>query len=272
MEHGESVEMRLLRWAQPVEVLRSRYTTFEFPTHAHPEYTIGEVLQGSELFAHRGRQVEAPQGWFLHLNPTVAHTGRAADGSWSYVSLYPSVELLRLLLPELCRSGDPEFPAPVSYHPAMQGRLARFVGAVFQGADDLTLQSELLEILRVLLPPEPKPAAAQAGRSPRSALVARVRDRLNEDWAENVSLLDLAGAMSLTPLTLLRAFRDEVGCTPQTFRTARRLEVARGLIRQGGDLAAIALQCGFSDQSHLTNTFRRWTGLTPGQYRLHSLG
>jgi len=32
-------------------------------------------------------------------------------------------------------------------------------------------------------------------------------------------------------------------------------------------LAAIAQETGFADQSHLTSTFRRETGLTPGRYR-----
>jgi AraC-like DNA-binding protein len=71
----------------------------------------------------------------------------------------------------------------------------------------------------------------------------------------------------MSPLTLLRLFRDEVGCTPQVYRTARRLAVARKLVREGAELAAVAVRCGFTDQSHFTNTFRNWTGMTPGQYR-----
>lgn len=35
------------------------------------------------------------------------------------------------------------------------------------------------------------------------------------------------------------------------------------------EVAEIALMCGFSDQSHFTNAFRRVTGMPPRQYRLH---
>jgi AraC-like DNA-binding protein len=266
MEPGEYVEMRLLCWAPSLEVLRARYTTFEFPTHAHAEFTIGEVLRGTELFAHLGRAVAAPSGWFFHLNPSEAHDGRAAHCSWSYVSLYPSVEFLRRAMPELFAAGEPCFARPVSHRPRLRGRIGRFVAQVFAAADELTLQSDLFAILADLF----QSARAQPGPAPgsqRSAAVARVRERLSDEWAGNVGLLELASSVSLTPLALMRAFRREVGCTPQTFRTTRRLEVARGLLRQGGQLAAVALRCGFSDQSHFTNTFRRWTGLTPGEYR-----
>ena len=103
-------------------------------------------------------------GWFFHLNPSEAHNGRAAQGSWTYVALYPGVELLRSALPELCRGGDPVFPAPVSHRPAMRGRIASFVARVFDGADDLALQSELFDILGELIQPLPSRDARQPER------------------------------------------------------------------------------------------------------------
>jgi AraC family transcriptional regulator len=32
-------------------------------------------------------------------------------------------------------------------------------------------------------------------------------------------------------------------------------------------LALVAAEAGFADQSHLTRTFKRFTGMTPGRYR-----
>ncbi len=268
MNTTEYVEMRVLPWARPVDVLRARYTTFEFPTHAHAEFTIGEVLQGSERFAHQGREVEAATGWFIHINPMEAHDGRAADGSWTYVSLYPGVEFLRAMLPELCAHGDPRFDAPISYRPPLQGRIASFVRRAFAGADDLELQSDLVDILGALIPPSfPRNATRGPDAGSHAGAIARVRDRLAGEWNRNLTLAELAGAESITPLALLRSFREEVGCTPQIYRTAHRLAAAKQLMRAGGELAAVAMQCGFTDQSHFTNTLRRWTGMTPGQYR-----
>lgn len=272
MDPDEYVELRVLPWARPVDVIRARYTTFEFPTHAHAEFTIGEVLQGSELFAHLGRQVEAPTGWFFHLNPSEAHNGRAGQDSWSYVAIYPGIEFLRMALPELFTAGEPRFATPVSHRPAIQGRIASFVKMVFGGADDLALQSELFEVLRELIHRQSsREIPCSAGVSSRSIAITSVRERLLDEWDRNLSLAELAESASMTPLTLLRSFREQVGCTPQIYRTARRLEMARQLMRMGGELSAVALKCGFTDQSHFTNTFRKWSGMTPGQYRAIAL-
>jgi AraC-like DNA-binding protein len=268
MRADQYVELRVLPWTVSVEVLRARYTTFEFPTHAHAEFTIAEVLRGSERFVHLGTEVEARTGWLIHLNPSAAHNGRAGHAFWTYVAVYPGIEFLRWALPEVCMRGEPRFATPVSHRPTLRGRLAALVGRVFDGADDLHLQSELIDFLRVVIQPvSPGRARWIPGASGRSMAVARVRERLADEWDRNLSLIELATSEALSPLTLLRAFREEVGCTPYIYRTARRIAAARRFVREGTELAAVAVRCGFTDQSHFTNTFRRWTGLTPGQYR-----
>ena len=45
-----------------------------------------------------------------------------------------------------------------------------------------------------------------------------------------------------------------------------RVAYARKLIRDGESISEAALATGFCDQSHLSRTFKRIVGLTPGQY------
>lgn len=54
---------------------------------------------------------------------------------------------------------------------------------------------------------------------------------------------------------------------PNTFRMLMQLNAARRLLRAGQPLAAVAVETGFSDQSHLGRCFRRVFGVTPGRYR-----
>lgn len=37
-------------------------------------------------------------------------------------------------------------------------------------------------------------------------------------------------------------------------------------------LASLALECGFSDQSHFNRVFRKLTGMTPGEFRTLRFG
>ena len=57
------------------------------------------------------------------------------------------------------------------------------------------------------------------------------------------------------------------GMPPHAHAVAARLNPARSQLRAGGDLAEVALDAGFADQSHLGRWFRRLFGVTPGRYR-----
>lgn len=65
-----------------------------------------------------------------------------------------------------------------------------------------------------------------------------------------------------------RRFNRLHGMAPQAFDLTRRLNLARHLLRAGESIAAVAVDAGFADQSHLGRSFRRSFGITPGRYRL----
>ena len=50
------------------------------------------------------------------------------------------------------------------------------------------------------------------------------------------------------------------------YLNAVRIAQAQALIRRGMPLAAVALECGFADQSHLTRRFKGSVGVTPSAW------
>lgn len=101
----------------------------------------------------------------------------------------------------------------------------------------------------------------------------RVRDRLHDEFAERPSLSALAAEAGVHRVHLARTFRERYGCTVGSYVRQRRVEfAARELISGTTPLSGIALAAGFSDQSHLTNTFRRLVGTTPGAFRRRYAG
>ena len=90
-------------------------------------------------------------------------------------------------------------------------------------------------------------------------------------YAEPVSLQSLADEVGIHPSHLARAFRARHGCTMGEFVRRIRIQHARARLRQRGtDLAALAVELGFADQSHFGRVFKRCTGLTPAAYRRSS--
>jgi len=63
-------------------------------------------------------------------------------------------------------------------------------------------------------------------------------------------------------------FKKTSGLTPHRWLVQRRLERAQDLLLWSTlSLAQIALDCGFSEQSHFTRTFTRLVGTSPGEWR-----
>ena len=82
------------------------------------------------------------------------------------------------------------------------------------------------------------------------------------------ALRTLAGEAGVHPVYFAAAFRRFYGCSPGEYARRRRIDFARKQIANPElPLARIAVDAGFADQSHLTRVFKRFTGLTPREYR-----
>jgi AraC family transcriptional regulator len=112
-----------------------------------------------------------------------------------------------------------------------------------------------------------KERASEARKTP--AWLRSVRDML-ESRTLSIALTRLASIAGVHPTHLARAFRAHYGCTVGEFVRAQRIEDAKQHLRTSRPLSEIALDLGFSDQSHFTRTFRRITGMTPAAYRRQS--
>lgn len=112
-----------------------------------------------------------------------------------------------------------------------------------------------------------EPSVPREGGLP-PAMAHRIREYIDSRLAEKVNLEELAGIAGLSVHHFARAFRQSMGIPPHHYILQRRLEQAERLLRDTElPLSEIALQVGFSDQSHLARHFRRVTGISPGAAR-----
>ncbi|CDZ57468.1 helix-turn-helix domain-containing protein [Neorhizobium galegae] len=82
----------------------------------------------------------------------------------------------------------------------------------------------------------------------------------------------LAGLCNLSSGHFQRAFKASLGETPHKYVTRRRMELAcRMMAGTDEPLCRIALECGMTDQAHLTNSFRRLYGIAPNAWRKRML-
>ena len=94
------------------------------------------------------------------------------------------------------------------------------------------------------------------------------RDLLDAHVGASSSLRAIAAEAGVHPVYFAATFRRFFGCSLGEYQRRRRFQHARRLLaRPNVPLAQIAVESGFTDQSHLTHTFKRYTGMTPSRYR-----
>ena len=110
------------------------------------------------------------------------------------------------------------------------------------------------------------PSVPRGGLAPWQ--VRKVSAYIEAHLDSTVGTPDLAGLVKLSIFHFCRAFRASFGESPHTYVMRRRVECAQGLMLQtNSPLAQIAIECGLSDQAHLSKSFRRFVGESPGAWR-----
>lgn len=109
---------------------------------------------------------------------------------------------------------------------------------------------------------------APGRRGDRPAWLGRAEEVLRTRFAEPLSVAGVAAVAGVHPVTLARAWRREHGrSVGESLRRMRLESAAAELADTDAPIAEVAVRAGFYDQSHFTNSFRRYLRVTPAEYR-----
>ncbi len=98
--------------------------------------------------------------------------------------------------------------------------------------------------------------------------VVRCIDIIYENIYSGVTVSMIAQKLGLTPQYISKIFKKEVGITIFEFIMSRRIQAAENMLKFSEySSVEIANYMNFSSHSHFISVFRKYTGMTPKQYR-----
>ena len=229
------------------------------PTHTHKASFYHLVLDGKyEESSPHGRILFQPfSSAFTHSDSK--HDGRIHGGG---ARLF-TVEIGEAWMKEL-REMRPE---PETVNDCIGGELTcrgiELYREFRQGpvACSLTVDSLIWEVLAAA-------AGFQVHDSEAPGWWRRMLDRVHSEFKRDLRISELAREADVHPVYLARVFRRRYGQTPGEYVQRLRVRFASERLSLSDEgIADVAAAAGFADQSHLTRIFKRYTRISPGQFR-----
>lgn len=242
---------------------------FCYAKHSHETFSIGAITAGQSIYINRGSRQQVATGSVVVMNPGDVHAcNPIADQAWSYLMFYVDTAWLSALQQELGLKVERDaraFATTLSTSPVLYAGLVRLY-AVLTAPHAEPLQQHSAAVtfftqMQQWLDPYPAENAVASHK------LARAADFIHEHCSESLKLEDICAAAELSPSYLIRAFKEAYGMTPHAFLLNRRIQLARNLLKQGSQLADVALETGFADQAHFQRAFKQLLATTPGHYQ-----
>jgi AraC-like DNA-binding protein len=116
-----------------------------------------------------------------------------------------------------------------------------------------------------------RPATEQRLRD--LALLRRVRDRIDREYAQPLNVEELARGVNMSAGHLSREFRLAYGESPYSYLMTRRIERAMALLRRGDlTVTEVCFEVGCASLGTFSTRFTELVGMPPSVYRRRVLG
>jgi AraC-like DNA-binding protein/quercetin dioxygenase-like cupin family protein len=244
------------------------------PRHVHHDYAFGLAIEGAIEIdcGHCGETHILQPDSLLLTEANEVYAGRAlGKPPWRYLSILISKEKLTDVFNSLADGKEIKLPhftqAAVKNNEFRQLFLA-FYESLNDDRTALEQESLLFDWLSSISKNYTDNSNNIHNRRiySETRAVRRVRKYIRENVAENIRLESLAEIARLSPFHLNRTFSAQIGLPPHQFQNQLRIERSVELITQKKNLAEIAFETGFSDQSHFNRFFKRYIGVTPKRF------
>lgn len=276
LRYHESRQRGSLDFPLEYHYLDESHPRYQMPYHWHEEYEMLHVISGEfELTLDGGALLLGP-GDVAFISAGQLHGG--VPHSCIYECIVFDMRLL-LKCNDHCRQQISDIRhqriSLQALYPAQDRIIRHTIPPMFRALHDQCPGYELITLgcLFQFLGEAFKHGAYQAtdpaqddGR--KVLQLKQVFELIESEYASPLTLADMAASVHMSPKYFCRFFKATTHRTPVDYLNYYRIEAAcNEIAATDRNLTAIALEAGFSSLNYFIRQFKRYKGVTPGQYQ-----
>ncbi|KPI53471.1 AraC family transcriptional regulator [Clostridioides difficile] len=251
-----------------IEAYRFKGIMQKFPNHFHEHYVIGFIEKGQRYLSCKNKEYTTSTGDLLLFNPFDSHTCEQIDNKvLDYRCINIKPEIMKKTVFEITGENYlPKFNQSVIFRSELVPLLQELHHIIMEEELDFKKEELFFFLIEQLIEEYTEPNL-QFNLEKTSIEIQAVCDYLEYNYAERILLDELSAIAGMNKYSLLRNFTKLKGITPYRYLENIRVNKAKRLLENGVEPIDAAIQTGFVDQSHFTNFFKNFIGLTPKQYQ-----
>ncbi|AET66205.1 transcriptional regulator containing an amidase domain and an AraC-type DNA-binding HTH domain [Desulfosporosinus orientis DSM 765] len=230
-----------------VELVYCKDTKIAYPEHNHvSHYIIGLVINGKIQLKNANQLKIISKNDFFIISPYATHRIESIFGMYTMITVCIGTDFVKEYDVKSALTILQKIAGPLHAN----GLITYEQLAIISSAIDMLF-------LGVVNPEENL-----------SEEISAARNYLEQAPENIVSIEQLSQSVFISKYHFIREFKKSVGLTPHHFQIQNRIRKAQYLLLQNKNIAEVALNTGFYDQSHFNKWFKKFLGITPTEYIL----
>ena len=245
-----------------ITALSASITDFTYKKHSHKEYAIGVTLRGIQHYNLDGSLQLSYQNGVMLFNPEQVHDGMAHDETGlDYIMLYiePQLLLEAIEVKDLVR-----FSTPIVYDDRIEQNILNLSRAILSGKEEALCSELLISLTDSLIQTD-----LSTHYKKDDTLVRKAKDMLHTNLDNVLKLDEICKELNISKFQFIRSFKAHTGIPPYQYFLNCKIERAKHLIEENGDIYSAVAECGFVDLTHLNKHFKSVYGTTAFEYMSH---
>lgn len=250
-----------------VEAYQLKGILQSFPMHFHEYYVIGFIDKGKRHMKCKQGEFDLQQHDIILFNPYDQHQCAPIENSFlEYRAINVPTSTMKALCCDIIDNDSlPVFQCNVIQDEECLYYLESLYTMITQQSDPFEKEEFLILLLTRLLQTYTSHFVLEEKQE--HIHLSQACSYMKDHMQERIEMKELCELCAMSPSTLLRSFTKAYGVTPYRYLEMLRLQHAKSLLEKGATILDAAITSGFCDQSHFTNFFHTFIGISPGAYR-----